>query len=157
MLEVKNVKTFQGMEGYGYNAALYLNGKRVAFVIDEGCGGTPHFQWEGKDRAGKDANEKAVQAFIEAIPPEKCPEDAEDWEKTLYDKSGYRKLDLEDVVGRMVDDYENTRRLARQKKTSVPFTHPGVEKGNYLLIKHNGRVEETKAAILRKHPDATFL
>ncbi len=157
MLELKNIKTFQGMEGSGYNATLYLNGKRVAFVIDEGCGGSPHFQWEGKDRDAKNANEQAVNTYIDALPPEKCPDDAEDWEKTLYDENGYRKLDLDDVVGNMVDDYENARRLARQKKTSVPFTHPGVEKGSYLVMKHNGKVEEAKAAILRKYPNATFL
>ena len=45
MYSVKKVKTFRGMEGEGYNADLYRDGKKIAFVIDEGCGGETRFEW----------------------------------------------------------------------------------------------------------------
>lgn len=157
MLEIKNVKTFQGVEGYGYNLTLYLNGKRVAFVIDEGCGGTPHYQWEGKERAEKNANEQAVNAYIDTLPPEKCPDDAEDWEKTLYDENGYRKLDIDDVISKKVDDYETAKQLQRQKKKYVLFTVPGMKPDTYYKTEHKGDIEGAKAAVLKRHPEATFL
>lgn len=33
------IKTFRGRDGYGLNATILLDGKPVAFVLDEGCGG----------------------------------------------------------------------------------------------------------------------
>jgi len=42
---VKNVKTFRGMEGEGYNATLYRDGKKVCEVIDDASGGEVNFQW----------------------------------------------------------------------------------------------------------------
>lgn len=36
---VKNVKSFMGMEGYGFNATVYRGNKRIGLAIDEGCGG----------------------------------------------------------------------------------------------------------------------
>ena len=43
--EVKNVKTFRGREGQGFNCSLYRDKKRVAFVIDNGCGDEYKFEW----------------------------------------------------------------------------------------------------------------
>ena len=37
--EIKGLKTFMGMEGYGVNASLYYKGKKIAFIIDDGNGG----------------------------------------------------------------------------------------------------------------------
>lgn len=50
--DVKNVKFFQGMEMGGYNASLYLKGKRIAMCIDGGDGGAPliRFLTPGKGR-----------------------------------------------------------------------------------------------------------
>lgn len=46
---VKGIKTFRGMEGEGYNASLYRDGKRVAEVVDDASGGPLMIEW--KDRA----------------------------------------------------------------------------------------------------------
>ena len=42
---VKNVKTFRGMEGPGYNANLYRNRKKVAQVDDDAQGGPLRYHW----------------------------------------------------------------------------------------------------------------
>lgn len=47
-IELKNVKTFRGMEGYGLNATVYVNGIKCCFVIDEGNGGC--FRYEVFDK-----------------------------------------------------------------------------------------------------------
>ena len=35
----KNIKTFEGHEGYGLNAKMYINGYYCMFVLDDGNGG----------------------------------------------------------------------------------------------------------------------
>lgn len=49
-LQLKAVKTFVGHDGYGLNANLYLNNKKVAFVLDEGCGGELDIQFFDKEK-----------------------------------------------------------------------------------------------------------
>ena len=46
---IKGVKTFRGMEGQGFNATLCRDGKPVAHVDDEGCGGCYNWRWLVKD------------------------------------------------------------------------------------------------------------
>jgi len=46
---VKKVKTFEGMDGCGFNADLCRDGKKVARAIDSGCGGEAMFYWEDQE------------------------------------------------------------------------------------------------------------
>ena len=59
---VKNVKTFIGMEGQGFNATLYRDGKKVAFVIDDACGGCYNYDFVNPQE------EKDYFAFCKAQP-----------------------------------------------------------------------------------------
>ena len=43
---VKAIKTFVGMEGHGFNADLYLNNNKIAFVYDDASGGEIHFEFK---------------------------------------------------------------------------------------------------------------
>lgn len=38
-VQLRSLKFFEGMEGYGFNATVYLNGKRVGTAMDQGDGG----------------------------------------------------------------------------------------------------------------------
>lgn len=42
---VKNIKTFMGREGHGFNANLYRGKKKIAFVIDDASGGEVDVDW----------------------------------------------------------------------------------------------------------------
>lgn len=44
---LKNVKTMQGREGMAYTATVYMDGKKVGTVHDEGNGGSPRAYWDG--------------------------------------------------------------------------------------------------------------
>jgi len=46
LYSVKSIKRFIGMEGYGFNANLYLNNNKIAFVYDDASGGEINFQFE---------------------------------------------------------------------------------------------------------------
>jgi hypothetical protein len=47
----KNVKTFRGMEGYGLNADIYINGVKSIFVMDEANGGEYNYEYYNKEQA----------------------------------------------------------------------------------------------------------
>jgi hypothetical protein len=59
--EVKNVKTFLGREGQGFNATIYRNGKKVGFAIDDASGGMVDLDFNTKE------DEKAFSDFAATI------------------------------------------------------------------------------------------
>jgi hypothetical protein len=65
-LELKAVKTFLGSDGYGLNANLYLNGKKVAFVLDEGRGGESEVTFT--DKSKEDEVFAIAQRYYEKYP-----------------------------------------------------------------------------------------
>ena len=66
-LEIKKIKTFNGMEGVGLNATLYFDGKKVCEVLDEGCGGTMTYHWtDGADHNSEIA--KQVREYVSTLP-----------------------------------------------------------------------------------------
>lgn len=155
-ITINALKTFTGIEGQGFNANLLLDGKKVAALIDEGCGGSLWVQYLGTAEQRR-AAEDAVKAAVDAIPPEPMPADAEDWVKTLY-TDGFRKLDLEDIVNRMVDDLLNERFMAKKRKTHVLFRTPEQPKDEYFTYPISGHnIDALRSAISAKHPGATFL
>jgi len=95
---VRNVKTFRGMEGEGFNATLYRDGHRIAFVIDDATGGDMHIQWtEARSRG---AEEKRLLEFLKTLPKER-------WEDTEYDVTPDIFLDA------LVDQAQAEKRLKR--------------------------------------------
>lgn len=65
-LELKAVKTFLGSDGYGLNANLYFNGKKVAFVLYEGRGGELEVTFT--DKSNEDAVFAIAQRYYEKYP-----------------------------------------------------------------------------------------
>lgn len=118
---VKNVKSFEGMEGYGFNATLYRDKKRVAKVIDEGNGGPKIFRWYDTDAEKIEATvttPEGKQTTVKRTPEEHAYiEHAKETENASVDFAH------ELLISRLVDDYENNQRLKRhcQNKTLVKF------------------------------------
>ena len=101
MYTVTKVKTFQGMEGAGFNATLCKDGEPIALVIDEGCGGCYLCRW--LDRAA----EAPFKAHVKQVLPN------EDFE-------------AEDMfIARLIDEWETNRQLKRWCKTKVLFRLKG--------------------------------
>jgi len=124
--EVKNVKTFKGMEGDGFNASLYRNGKKVAFVIDSANGGEYNFQWVDWKSPRADINitdykgephtfkgspeEKILYEHIETLP----------LEKSEYSPDGM-KADTDTFVSDLVSKYVSEGWMKRQLKKKYLF------------------------------------
>jgi len=107
-LALKAVKTFRGMDGVGLNADLWFDGKKVAFCMDEGCGGEMRIDFYPHDE-----KEAEVEAFVKSlgIPAEHVVIDA----KHSIDM----EYDLEHIVNTIVDGMEEERQLRRKCKTKT--------------------------------------
>lgn len=96
VLTVKGIKSFRGMEGLGFNATLYRDGKKLGLVIDEGCGGSMLF--------------RCFKTYAEQSEYER-------WARVQDGASAFDPLDL--IVATLVGEYEETAKLKRwcKKKT----------------------------------------
>lgn len=137
--EVKNVKTFVGMEGEGFNCTLYKDGKRIAFVIDSAQGGEYQFQWvdhklervdiKSFDLKGDEITykgtplEKVVVDFVNTLPPE----DVDFHDETV-------RVDLDIFVAHLVEQYEEAKQLKGWCRKKTLFVLKGDEGGHYRTV-----------------------
>lgn len=105
---IKNVKTYSGREGGGYQATLYRFGARVGTVVDYGDGGCADFHIEGVSHdlvigeldaiarqlhpefaSLEDISELAIDALINAYENDKASKKAVVFKKSADDEAIY--------------------------------------------------------------------
>lgn len=123
---VTGVKSFRGREGYGFNATLHRDGRKVAHVIDDGNGGCYRYEWLGKDLATQRADATALSDYAATLPP-------------IEPGTGpVPALCVDMLVGELVDEAEtmaNIRKLLRRElKQRVLFVLDGTVKQTRTLI-----------------------
>lgn len=99
-LELKAVKTFLGSDGYGLNANLYLNGKKVAFVLDEGNGGELNISFT--DNTKRDEVFAIAQKYYEKYP------------KFMLSDNNWAKLN--ELIEELYALYETEKYFKKQSK-----------------------------------------
>lgn len=137
--EIKKLKSFTGREGYGFNADLYMDGKKVAFVIDEASGGCYHWNYENREI------EKTFCDYVKTLP--NVP--SEHFPNGL-------KMDEDSFISELVAKAEAAKKVKRDcaKKTCVKL--PKNPEGGYSIF--NTPFSPTvREGILKQHPDAKFL
>lgn len=148
-LAIAAVKQFEGTDGYGLNADLFLDGKRVAFLLDEGSGGEFMTRYTARE------TEKVVDDYINSLnlPAKIVPlaEGETDGKQITLEQ------DLESLVNETCDQMANEKRYKRLLKTSVIWRNGTLAAGEFFVLKHNGKPDETKVRIKKKYNDATFL
>ena len=145
--EVKGVKSFMGLDFAGYNASLYRNGKKVAFVIDEGCGGEPNFDWTSPE------DQEAFADYARSVEDLSEFTGSDGYGATLPDPERYyRQMAVEFRISAMVEDYEEEQRLRRKCKTKTYFRVKGDPEDVYRCYKHKYD-DRMKLHLLAKHPD----
>lgn len=65
---IKNLKSFRGMEGHGFNGTLYRDGVKVGLVIDHGDGGPAYL--ERSPEPGHQEESDRLNAYARSLPPE---------------------------------------------------------------------------------------
>lgn len=114
---VKGIKSFIEMEGYGFNATLYRDKKKVAFIIDSAQGGEYDYQWYDK------AEEKILSDYCASLP-----------KYTAYDME--MSVSPDSLLAELVDTYENKKRFARLCKTNTLIRLKGDADGEYHKFKY---------------------
>lgn len=153
---VKNIKTFTGHEGPGYNATLYRDGKKVALVIDDATGGEMEFEW-----LDFKAPRVTVDWFNYKGEPDqiKCtPEEALLYEhirgKTwaISDDDPNHQTSPDIYVDELVNDTIVNQTYARKCKKVTLYRLKSDGEGEYWSI-NRPYSPEVKAGIEKKHGD----
>jgi hypothetical protein len=140
---VKNVKTFVGMEGGGFNCTLYHGKKKVALVIDDASGGPLMFHWE--DQAAR----QQFDAYCLTLPK---------W-GAEYGETELHSATPDTAICQMVDEYENDRRFRRHCKTKILFKQPtdGLGEGQWRTLKGAFTAKNVEAMKARFGDDVEIL
>ena len=140
---VKGVKTFQGMEGRGYNATLYRDNKAVALIIDDASGGGCRYEWKDFDIKNRvNVNRKTYDGSIH-----KYAGTAE--EKLFVEACG----GYEDCFAkRLVNDADSLKYWKRKLNSKIIIDDGGEIR--HFNIKYG---EKHDAEILKRYPEATIL
>lgn len=129
-ITLKNVKTFNGMEGQGFSATMYVDGKVCCDVIDDANGGCYHYnvaydRKAGARVAGAEALLDKAHAFCKTLPLTPWPESCGGGEGPDGSK-GYQP-DLDAFVSELVQQIDTEKRLARARKNATLFSVDGDE------------------------------
>ena len=99
-LTIKGLKTWATSDGGGYQCNLYKDGKKIAFVHNEGNGSEIQIDWI--------SCESEINAYVESLPKVKCGE-----------------VEVDSTVGILIDDlvteYEWQKKLAKHRKNGILF------------------------------------
>ena len=122
IITVKNVKIQEQLseESLCFSATIYFKGQRIGETTNRGCGGGNEYHWF----------DRTASAEIEAW--------AEDQE-VEYD---FEKLDQ--IIDKLVCDFDDARRLKRMSKNKTVFRLIGDEDGTYhsLSIPYSDRAQK---------------
>ena len=140
-LELKNIKHTQwaSEETHCYQAALYVDGKPVAIVSNDGHGGCDRDYDHPKFKGDYRVTMKAVHDYFKSLPKE----------PSEWSEDGFAQQ-LEYWCADQVNEFLITRELKRKMKSHVLFQlkskdgvfqtkyHPTVTKGEWVINKQAG-------------------
>ncbi|MFA5420249.1 MAG: hypothetical protein WC341_17480, partial [Bacteroidales bacterium] len=133
-------KTFRGMEGYGLNADLYINGVKCYFVIDEGNGGCFNYQSTAYGNPKADvvkANIDLLEKYIDSLPEEPLMIGND----VIKDEKGNPrtvKKDLDVIIDELYNEMEKEKAKKKMQKlftTAIVFGVPDADSYRYLNYK----------------------
>lgn len=127
-VQLKNVKTFRGMEGYGVNVDIHIDGLKCLLAVDEGNGGEMYFQEYSLDKDVK-SKIKELEDYIETLPQV---------ELELYNgKKTMIKVDLEWFINELLikkDKEKAEKKMLKLFETAIVFGIPNAN--TYYHIKY---------------------
>lgn len=146
-LTVKNLKSCVGKEGYAYSATLYLDGKKVGQVRNDGNGGMTFVDFFRKVR-GKVVRdheaEKKVLAYVAEQPAVDMGPDPKASDYPNPEKRWMMEPSLDWVVSQVCEDALAEREQRRWCRTKVCFRVEGDPDGEWRVFKGKFRGDEQR-------------
>ena len=133
---VKGIKSFKGMEGLGFNATLYRDGRKVAFVTDEARGGCFRYDWVDE------AEEALLDAYVKTQPPVEC-DVARHWGMSM---------DTDLFLAILVSEAETQTKMKRVARKQTLFRVKGDKPGEYRTLSRPYD-NQTKAYLAKVYGD----
>ena len=130
---VKNIKSFQGMEGTGFSCSLYLDNKKIGTVTDTANGGMIDFYFDSVEEENK------LDEFCLTLPQ---------WGAEYGDKRYDTDKDI--YVTNLVSKFEETKKVKRWCRTKIVFKLDEDKKGSYQIIPHK-YTTKIATALREKH------
>ena len=116
---VKNVKTFQGREGNGFDCSLYCDGKKIGKAVDTADGGPFQFYLDA-------GHEGLLDAYCETLPFLPWGFEA----KNLDPRGMSQDKDI--FVGELVETFLQNRDMKTRCRTHIVFTLKSDENPNNI-------------------------
>ena len=141
--EIKNFKECAGNEGSAFSCSLYIDGKRVAEVRNDGNGGGNFYDFDPKHRDLEDPfidylnTMPSVVEHLEENPPE---DDEPKWMRRVNADIGFEDL---------LEEFE----LKKLERKVVLFRVPGQKyrEGEWSTVHHRGQKEPAREAMRKKY------
>jgi len=134
-------------DGPSWSCTLYVDGIKAAAVLQEGRGGETEIDWSvGPDKSRWGGPLAArVAAYVATLP-----------EEDAGFGLGPMEQDLESVVAKLADEYENTQRIRRSCKTKTLFRTADQKQNEYMVMSRpfSPAIAE---ALRAKHPGVVIL
>jgi hypothetical protein len=149
-IEFKKVKTFQGMEGQGLNADIYINGVKCFFMRDDGNGGMVDFdRYDNRmnPSIAIETNVQLVDAWIKTIPDTIIPLQRK---PTIEDPRTELVIeaDYESYFNQKYEDYlkaKDTLKFEKKKmemyKTAIVLGNPATPE-QYSFLNYKRKLNE---------------
>ncbi len=138
-IDLKSIQhsVFASQETNCYTANLYVDGRKIGTVGNDGHGGCDYFH-------GDQAAYAAVDTWCRANLP-----------KWTGFKADPIDTDLEHHCGTLFDDWLAARHLRSTLRTNVLFVKS--DDGRLYQVRHRGKIEATISAVACQHPGANIL
>lgn len=152
-VELKNIKTFRGMEGIGFNLDLYINGVKCMFVINDANGGMYSYEHniDSKNPELIKTNIELLDDYINLLPPK------------VFDIEGEKHIlryDFDMYIDEKLEEWEKQKEIKKQLKlqtTSILIGVPNDNKYSYFNFKRPlselsiGKLRQSILEIQTKH------
>ena len=129
-VKLKNIKMFQGHEGTGMNADIFINGLKCMHVYDAADGGDYEFtsyEYHNKKEQQIKHNIQSLNDYIATLPDVQLFSDVTDF---------HVKMDLEHFINQLLLDIEKEKTLRNLLKKEIDHVIYGLPNGDkYYLQK----------------------
>lgn len=126
-VELKNVKTFRGMEGFGLNADIYINGVKCLLVIDEGCGGEFLYyeNIEHKNPELVKANIELLDNYIATLPAKTYGSMTIEIDRDIF---------IDNILAEQENE-KNRKKMVKLMETAILIGVPNTDRYSYFRQK----------------------
>ena len=133
---VKNVKSFMGREGGGYECSLYKNGKRIGTVTDTAGGGMVDFYLNKGEK-------EILDAHCLTLPK---------WGSEFGDGKNEYDTDCDIFLSQLVRKFDEQKQYKKWCKKQTVFSIDGDKDGHFRTI-NKVFDANVKAHLVKKYPD----